>query len=180
MAPPRWKSGCSASVTRCKAVRPRDRIEDAIEGSLRGTVDAANDWTVRSPRAPLPCHGCEYGGYRGTWSSLNESLLTYWWRNSVKDFPPSKPKRRISEIEEEEEEDVGALDAAWHAVSDMQTSGWRDGTLAWDRNSHWHFHRQGGFNSRSWPRGKILGSKKNKTVSCNKSEPVKCFKPTVS
>ena len=82
------------------------RLQTAIgDGDLRvgavGIVDV-DDWTIHSPRAPLPCHGCEYGGYRGTWSSVNESLLTYLWRNSVKDFPPSKPKQRISEIERRE------------------------------------------------------------------------------
>lgn len=49
---------------------------------------AEDEWTIGSPKAPLPCHRCEYGGYRGTWPSVNESLLTYLWRNSVKDSPP--------------------------------------------------------------------------------------------
>lgn len=71
------------SDARCVAA---DRYQNGFEGSVRGIADVDNR-TIRSPRATLPCHGCEYGGYRGTWSSVNESLLTYLWRNSVKDFP---------------------------------------------------------------------------------------------
>lgn len=63
-----------------------DRYQDWTGGSARGIADVDN-WTIRLPREPLPCHRCEYGGYCGTWSSVNESLLTYLWRNSVKDFP---------------------------------------------------------------------------------------------
>lgn len=80
-----WKSGSSALVIRWKL----NLYQDGIGGSVRGISDV-DEWTIRSPRIPLPCHRCEYGGYRGTWSSVNESLLTYLWRNSVKDFPRPK------------------------------------------------------------------------------------------
>lgn len=103
-----------------------DRYPGGLEGSVRGIADGDN-WTIRSPRAPLPCHRCEYGGYCGTWSSVNESLLTYLWRNSVKDFPRPNQSNGSRDREDGGRRRTwwrGGLDAVWHAVSDMHASGW--------------------------------------------------------
>lgn len=104
-----------------------DRYQNGFEGPVRGIADVDN-WTIRSPRATLPCHRCEYGGYRGTWSSVNESLLTYLWRNSVKDFPRLNQSSGSRDREEGERRRRtrwrGGLDAVWHAMSDIHVSGW--------------------------------------------------------
>lgn len=116
-----WRSNAS-----CVAA---DRYPDDLAGSVRGIADVDN-WTIRSPKAPLPCHRCEYGGYRGTWSSVNESLLTYLWRNSVKDFPRLNQSNGSRDREDGGGRRRrgtcrrGGLDAVWPAVSDIHASGW--------------------------------------------------------
>lgn len=125
MSLPQWKSDSSALMINYK-LRGCRPLSGWIGGPVRGIADV-DDWTIRSPIAPLPCHRCEYGGYRGTWSSVNESLLTYLWRNSVKDFP------RPNQSEGEGGEGTwwrGGLNDEWHGACDGHVSECRDHLLA--------------------------------------------------
>lgn len=135
---PLWKSGFFLPRCSDAGCGTAGRSEERFGGSAQGTVDV-DDWITRLPKAPLPYHRCEYGGYRGTWSSW---MGLYWRIYDAIQLRISPVQTKAAGLEIERRESgrggAGTWCCVWHAHIRLM-----DYLLATEIVSHRDCGRQG-------------------------------------